>query len=824
MDHSLQQQFKSLVSSNPELKDRELECNPSYVRFELEHTTDSNFKLLLELYKRKATISNNSNSALIYILGLSDDYNPEARVTHTVSGSGPDIDTDFSPSGRDVIFKYLQDKYGYNNVAKISTYTPWNIKTSVVDFSRVVPLRKSNGDVFLDDNGEPIYPGYKQGEEIKKYIPDSFRGKKITWKDMKDDSSFTSLIARYKEVFEYSALVDDNPKNLSIHPCGILISPTPLSETIPIRSLSEKDFLLTQWEAPELEKHGFTKFDILAIDNLELNSRILKSIDKPLDYLDSIDYEDSSVFEMINLGSTQGLFQIEESHVFDVIKEAPVSSVFDIAAISALIRPGPKDAGLTADYIKWKQSGRLQNRIHKLLDSTLQETGGVLVYQEQIMEACNKLAGINLVLADDIRKAMGKKDQALMAKYSILFKDGCKNISNIPETEAQRIWDIIAGFAEYGFNKSHALAYAFLTYQNAYLKRYFPLHFMTALISLRADKPKVFKKYLHHAKQIGFKVKSPDINNSLLDFSYGEPETIFFGFNGIHGLGEIVSAKIIEAREQAGPFEDLWDFLLRVDRSKVNTKSVEILSKVGAFDCFGYDREDLVEFLPQVFDYLSKKESYESTLIRHEEREEEIKAWESEFKVWSDLNKKGQVLKLYDENNRVYYEPARPKKPVAIKLKDKPTIPDLSSTIRINNSRITNTMVYWEAEHCKCFISQHPLNFIENLSSIDFNYIEDIDEVHASSGKILAAVVSVTEVKIKHGKNKGKRMANLVVEDFTSDAELVLFQHQWCDYESAGIDGSPLIKPGDVIYFAYKSPEISGDVKRIKLASKIKVL
>jgi DNA-directed DNA polymerase III PolC len=800
-----------------ERSDRTKSVRKDWLRFEKSHITDEQLIKLFQHIDNGTVTANVSNSALVYICGVSDNYDSHRKISYRVSGSGPDIDSDFSPEGREIIIKYLQEKYGYDNVAKITSYRPWDLKTSVVDFSRYIPLRNSKGEIMEDAYGVPIYGGYTQGEDIKKSIPDSFRGKKITHADVISDKAFTSLVAKYQEVFDHCGVVDDQPRLSSIHPCGIVIGAQPLHTHIPVRKIQDQPFLLTQWEAPELEKLGLTKFDILAIDNLELNRRVCQDIGQHIDWLNTIDYEDPDVFDLINSGANHGLFQIEQPHVYSVIKEAPVQSVQDIAAISALIRPGPKDAGLTKDYMTWKQTGKSQNRIHHLLTDILAETGGVLVYQEQIMQACQVLAGIDLTTADEIRKAMGKKDPVLMKKYGELFRNGCKRNNNISDNESQRIWDVIAGFAEYGFNKSHALAYGFLTYQNAYLKTHYPLQFITALISLRADKPDMFKKYLHHARTLGYTIKAADVNYSSLDFSYREPGTIYYGLNGVHGLGAVVCQKIIEARGTQG-FTDIWDFLSRIDRSKVNTRSVEILVKVGAFDSLGYSREKLVDSLPIIFQYMNDIESYEENLVKFVTRQEEIAVWQIEFDAWDALNKSGQVTKMKDADGKLFYIPERPKKPVAIKQKDRPVLPDLTE-VRDFSTKITSRMVYWEVEYCACFISRHPLDFIKDKSSVPCIEISEISDIHNSSGLIFGAVVAVNESKIKHGANKGKAMCNIVVEDYTGSCELTLFNQQWTDYIS--VDGTPMINPGDVIYFGYSVTEM-GESPRVRVKGKIK--
>jgi DNA polymerase-3 subunit alpha len=429
--------------------------NKENLAFELRVLDLETYKLIKHYFENKIRVDNHSNSALLYLLGLTNNnYDPDSKCTYTVSGSAPDIDTDFSSTGRDKLIRAIQEKYGYDNVAKICTYTPWNLKTSVVDFTKQIPVLDPLGNPLIDEREKVVYHSYKDGEAIADKIPDSFRGRHTTWKDLKEDSFFKDLIKKYK-VFNYAGPMDGQPKNSSIHPCGVIISSEPLHNYIPLRRVISEEskswFLITQWETPVLEKLGFIKFDTLIIDNLDLNQKTCELIGRNLQWLDEeIPTDDKKAFALIRNGYTAGIFQIEESHVASIINDTKPNSIEDIAAISALIRPGPKDAGLTSDWIKYKQTGLLQNRLHPLLDPILKQTGGVLIYQEQVIEACSVLAGIDKGTADEIRKAMGKKDKAIMDKYKDLFVKGCEDTHKIPEKEGLRLWATIEGFSDYG--------------------------------------------------------------------------------------------------------------------------------------------------------------------------------------------------------------------------------------------------------------------------------------------------------------------------------------------------------------------------------------
>lgn len=807
-----------------------------YLVFEIENFDEALLPRLKDAYnrsrqERKAnqTLSckNESNSCLLWLLGITDVYDPRFRVNYEVHGSGPDIDTDFAPSGRPKLFKKIQETYGFDKVAKIGTITPWALKVSVVDFTKIVQTRDEKGEpVFAEDyKGDliPVYGTHIEGQELADKIPDAVRGRATTWEALSSDPFYASLIKSNREVFDLAGTLDGLPKQNGIHPCGILISPEPLSNHIPVRHVEDDDdkFLVAEWEGSPLEKTcHYIKYDILSIDNLDLNQAVCDQIQKPLSWLEEeIPFDDEETFDFILKGYTSGMFQIEESHVLTVIDQVNPRSVQDLALISALIRPGPRDAGLTQDFITYRKTGVFQNKLHKSLDNVLAETGGVLVYQEQVMAACQILAGVSLATADDIRRAMGKKDKKLMDHYKQIFVDGAAKLHGIVEAEALRIWSNIETFADYGFNKAHALAYGVLSYQNAYLKTHYTREFMIALMTIRATKPDKLKKYINETRQMGISIGPPDINVSNLGFSvHPFKNSITFGLAAIHGIGGVVAAKIIESRSSK-PFTDIWDFMRRIDRSKVNSRSIDILAKCGAFDCFGFDREYLVESVHLINKFLSDYEDYTESVSKVAARNIEIEEWQVNIDRWELLNKAKLVTKGKDENGKVVYDPPRPKKPVIMKEREKPVMPELTPMTFSSKMKVTKQMIEWEGRYCNFFISRHPLDFVQIPDNIEYNMLDDIDRAHANSGRTVAAIIGIEEIKIKNGANKGKLMAKLSIEDRAGFAELVLFTKQ---YEDPKLKDK--LSVGSVIYFPYAVSEINGDIVRLRCSGQIKVV
>jgi DNA polymerase-3 subunit alpha len=377
--------------------------------FECEFLTEELLEKLIKAAQAKKKVENLSNSNIIFAMGLSENYNALEPCSYNVSGAGPDIDTDFSPAGRDQLVSMLQEKYGYDHVARVTSVKPWAMKESIVAFT------KAQGRT------------HTEGRNISEKIPEGEHGKHYTWagkggrKGLKDLPEMQTVIKKHANVFMPAAHMDDQPKTNSIHACAVIMSPEPLWHQIPTRKDLGKHapdkgtdkFLITQYEGEELEKMGFVKFDLLVLDTLDILSETCRLIGK--DYYQYLEKEiplnDPKAFKLINDGFTAGLFQIEEGHVSPIIQKCKPTKIEHISDISALIRPGPTKAGLTKAYIEYRQTGDTQNTLTPKLNKALAETGGVMVYQEQVMAALRILAGMDLATADQVRRAMGKKEE-----------------------------------------------------------------------------------------------------------------------------------------------------------------------------------------------------------------------------------------------------------------------------------------------------------------------------------------------------------------------------------------------------------------------------
>lgn len=782
--------------------------NPDYLDFELRYLTEDQANKLLELQGQQVKLDNKANSVLVYLLDLSDNYEFSKKIKFIAEGEGPDIDTDFCPHKVDFLIKRLQEKYGDDRVLRVSTYKPWSLKPAIKCFQQL--LKNKNGEYYSSSDGI----------RIANAIPDSVRGKYMTYEELEADQFNNKIIKEHPRLFELCKTVDGNVNSQSIHASAVLIGTSPIDTIVPIRKVRAEEnswFNITQWEGPALEKLGFVKFDILHTDVLTINDLTCQSVGLKLSELeDSMPLDDPAVFDLINKGFTAGLFQMEETYLLKLIKDLKPKSLNDLALFSALNRPGPRDSGLLADYVTYKKTGIKQNKLHPLLDPILDETGGVLIYQEQVMAACQLLAGISLVEADRIRKAMGKKDQVLMNKYRQIFIDGTVKHHSLSEYEAEKIWNVIAAFAEYGFNKSHSLAYALITYTNAYLKTYYPTDFMLNLMTVRAEKPEKLVRYINEYRQMGFTIHPPDINYSSEGFTKIDNSSIYFGLQIVHGIGKSAAKAIIQNRNKNGPYKSFYNFIERIADNKVNAGAVGALAKAGAFDSFGYERAQLVDLVPTCCSYFRELTEYETKIDLVTARNAEILDYPAILKEWQDKVDCGVIITTVVDKKKTYSEP-RPGKPRELTLPVKPKFPDLNTILKPADFKIPMQYVRWEFELCKFAISRHPLSFItRHPPGVIFDQIEDVLDGGCTKGNLLVAVSALVTKQIKSGASKGKEMATLTIEDYSSMGEVTLFAKQYEEMkDSLGVCS--------LLFFKYEAVR-DGDFIKIKPVGKITII
>ncbi len=523
-----------------------------------------------------------AGSILAYALGITNidplQYNLIfERFLNPERISPPDFDIDFCQTRRGEVIEYVKNKYGRENVAQIITFGTLGAKTVIRDVGRVLEVPFSECDKFA------------------KLIPED--PSMTLEKALKENPDFKTACQRepnLKRIMKYARVLEGLPRQPGTHAAGVVIGPEPLTEMIPL-ARDKNHEPVTQYEMKPLEETGMVKMDFLGLKTLTVIQEAVDNVKKRhgIDVdMDNLPMDDAKTFELLNRGATIGVFQVESKGMRDLLRRFKLTRFEDLIAMIALYRPGPMN--MLDDFVKRKHNPKAIKYDHPLLEPILQETYGVMLYQEQVQQAANSLAGFSLGQGDILRRAMGKKIASIMAEQRGKFVEGCIKTNNIPRKLAEKIFKYIDDFAGYGFNKSHSAAYAVISYQTAYLKAHYPAEFMAALCSLEignADKLPVFTT---EARDMGIEVLPPYINESDVRFAAVE-RGIRFGLAGIKNVGVGAVEALVAEREANGPFTDLMDFCSRLDNQSCNRKALESLIKCGAFDFCGMTRGRLFE-------------------------------------------------------------------------------------------------------------------------------------------------------------------------------------------------------------------------------------
>ena len=495
----------------------------------------------------------------------------------------PDIDIDFCKDRRGDIIQYVKDKYGDDNVAQIGTFGTLQARAAIKDVGRAlgIPLARVN--------------------QITEMVPDELKitiskalEKNIELKGVYDTDR------EVKELLDIAKKIEGLARNIGTHAAAVVIADKPLTDYVPLARVSGKTDIITQWSMGDVEAAGLLKMDFLGLRNLTILSKAVEIIEQTthekLDIL-RLPLEDKATFALLQRGETKGVFQLESGGIRDLLQRMKPDHFRDIIATNALYRPGPLEGGMVDDYVAVKHGQKKAEYIHPVMKDILEETNGVMVYQEQVMRILNRLGGIELANAYTCIKAISKKKESLIAQNEAKFMEGSV-AKGVTEKEARTLWEMILKFAGYGFNKSHSTAYALLAYQTAYLKAHFPVEFMAALLS--GDIPgRNFKRkdslveHLEDCARMNITVVPPDVNSSNVDFTVADNK-IFFGLSAVKGCGGGAGAAIAAARKKGGLFKSIFDFCERVDPTECNKSTIETLIKAGAFDTLGARRSQLM--------------------------------------------------------------------------------------------------------------------------------------------------------------------------------------------------------------------------------------
>ncbi len=505
--------------------------------------------------------------------------------------SMPDIDTDISDRGRDRVLEIIVEKYGRSHVAQIITFDRMKSRAAIRDVGRALDMKYPDVDriaKLVPSGSSSIREAVEQSPELRQA--------------REEDPAVGKLL-------DYASRIEGLARHCSQHAAGIVITPEPLTEVVPIRRIGE-DQIVTQYAMDPLEKLGLVKMDFLGLRTLSMIEETLDNIVKggknPPDMY-AIPEDDPPTFEMLCRADTLGVFQLESSGMRQLLKQLQPDCFEDIIAVLALYRPGPLGSGMVEQYIDCKHGRREISWLHDELRETLKETYGMILYQEQVMQCAANLAGYTLGEADLLRRAMGKKKVDVMETQRKQFVAGCVN-NRVKPSDAEHIFDIVQEFAGYGFNKSHSAAYAMITYQTAYLKAHFPCEFYASFLSSHIhSKLDVLAGHIRTVRNSGIQVLPPDVNRSESSFSVADG-VIFFGLSAVSKLGQPSVDQVIQARK-AGPFLSLWDFLNRVDLRIIGRAVIENLIRAGAFDPVSPNRRQLMDSLPAMFDLVQRRVS-----------------------------------------------------------------------------------------------------------------------------------------------------------------------------------------------------------------------
>ncbi len=532
-----------------------------------------------------------AGSLVAYSLGITDLDPIEhslifERFLNVERKSLPDIDVDFCAQGRDKVIKYVAEKYGRDRVAQIITFGSMKARAVIRDVGRALAMP------------------YAEVDQIAKLVPNILN---ISLRDALDKEPRLKAKAeeetRVAELMEIAFTLEGLSRNSSTHAGGVVIADRPLTDYLPLATGPEGE-TITQYSMKWVERVGLIKFDLLGLRNLTIIADTLKLIreTRGIDLkIEEIPEGDHKTFELLQRGDTTGVFQLEGRGMRELMVRLKPESFGDVVALVALFRPGPLGSGMVDDFIKAKR-GKIPVRYEvPELEPILKETYGVILYQEQVMQIASLLAAYSLGEADILRRAMGKKVLEVMAQQRDRFLEGAKK-KKVPAKKAEKIFDLMANFAEYGFNKSHSAAYALIAYQTAYLKSHFPVEFMAAVLTSEMNNTDKLVRHISEFREQEITILPPDVNLSARGFTV-EGDGIRFGLNAVKNVGQAAIETIIESREEEeGPFTSIFDFTTRVDLRRVNRRVVESLIKCGGFDSLGARRSQLMEVLEEALE------------------------------------------------------------------------------------------------------------------------------------------------------------------------------------------------------------------------------
>lgn len=649
--------------------------------------------------------------------------NPERK-------SMPDIDTDFCIDRRDEVIQYVTEKYGRERVAQIITYNRMTSRAVLKDVARVLDIPYGESDLMTKKipvlRGKPA----KLKVMISNETPDGeFKAK------YDEGGVVPGTQVTYRRWIDMAMRIEGTNKSVGIHAAGVVISAQPLDEIVPLQLNKDSNGIVTQYSMEEIEAMGLLKMDFLGLKNLTMIQNAVDLIAAGKGHaidLDNLPMDDPATYKLLERGDLGGIFQLESSGMRQIVRDLKPSGLEDISSVLALYRPGPLDAGLIPKFINRKHGQEKIDYPHGILEPILNETYGIMVYQEQIMKIAQDMGGYSLGQADLLRRAMGKKKMSEMLKHQENFVSGAVQKS-VPKKVAEDLWEQMVKFAEYCFNKSHSTAYGFVTFQTAYLKANYPVEYMAALLTANSGDQDKVQMHIANCISMGIEVLPPDVNHSGVDFT-PEGNHILFGLSAVRNVGLGAIECILKSRQSEGPFSSLPELCDRVDLHAVNRRALEALVLSGALDTFNRNRNQLMQDLELVIDWAQSRA-----------KDRAIGQGNLFDLLGGDTTADVTPLGGYETAPKAA------------------AVPDFDPQEKLRQ----------EKELLGFYISDHPLKSVQRsarvLAPISLSELpEQADNV------TLSAIVMLTSVKPVVTK-KGDRMAIIQLEDLTGQAEGVVF-------------------------------------------------
>ncbi|HSM66991.1 MAG TPA: DNA polymerase III subunit alpha, partial [Ilumatobacteraceae bacterium] len=666
--------------------------------------------------------------------------------------SMPDIDMDFDSRYRDEMIRYAAERYGRDHVAQIITFGTIKARNAVRDAARVLGYPYGVGDKLAK-----AMPPMVMGRDTPlKYCFEQHPKYADGWKAAADLRAMYDTDDDLKKVIDVARGLEGLKRSDGIHAAAVVITKDPVTEYVPIQRKPESGQdpedapVVTQYEMHGVEDLGLLKMDFLGLRNLDVITDAEEMIRRQRDpdfVIDDVPLDDQATFDLLSKGDTIGVFQLESPPMRQLLKAMAPNSFEDVSAVLALYRPGPMSVNMHYDYADRKNGRKPVEYFHDDAKEVLDDTYGLMIYQESVMRVAQKFAGYSLAEADNLRKACGKKIRELMAKERDAFEAGVERTGYGKELGPQ-LFDIIEKFADYAFNKSHTFGYGLVTYQTAYLKAHYPVEYLACLLTSVKNNLDKAAIYLSDCRSMGIKVLPPDVNRSMSNFAalaptelppgvslaVGSPGAITFGLSAVRNVGEALVELLIAEREENGSFTSFHDFAERVPEPVLNKRTIESLIKGGAFDTLGHTRRGLLTVFEHIID---------TTLKRRREREKGVM---SLFGDWGDADtgSDGAAVEGFDERTEV---------------------PDLAFD--------KTEQLRYEKEMLGLYVSDHPLFGVEAaLKRKVEQSVLDLQTMDDGANVVVGGVI--TNLARKFTK-KGDQMAVFLLEDLDASIEVTIF-------------------------------------------------